>query len=374
MKIVLIGNYPPDSQQSMERFALMLDSGFKQAGHEVEIWRPVVLAGKVARSTSSGVGKWLGYIDKWIAFPMILRWRSLFQKAALFHVCDHSNAPYLAHLPLRKSSITCHDVLAIRGAFGHEDAYCPSSKFGLILQKWILGHLSNARKLASVSELTLKQLRELCPSTPSSANWVVINNAFNESFTPMTAEASAPILEKIGLGHRVPYILHVGSDLPRKNRKILLKMVDQLGSRWAGKICFAGQGLESGLREMANSLGLEDRIVEVRGPDHHTLVALYSGCTAFVFPSYSEGFGWPVIEAQGCGVPVIASDVQPMPEVSGGAAIHVSPDDVEGFANALLKVETADVRSELIKCGQENSLRFTPEKMIGSYLELMTAS
>ena len=374
MKIVLIGNYPPDGQQSMERFAMMLESGFLNAGNDVAIWRPSVIAGRLGGSPRAGLGKWLGYVDKWIVFPLILRWRALSTKATRFHICDHSNAPYLGHLPPERTSITCHDVLAIRGALGHADAHCQSSRFGLILQKWILGHLAEASKLASVSELTLKQLEELTPEQQSGSQRIVINNAFNESFQPMPTRDSAPLLGKYGLDEGIPFILHVGSDLPRKNRKMLLNMVDKLGGNWSGKICFAGQAMDSELSLIAESLGLKERIVEVESPDHRTLVALYSTCLAFVFPSYSEGFGWPVIEAQACGVPIIASNVEPMPEVSGGAAIHVDPDDTEGFAAALLKIASAETRSSLVQLGLENSIRFTPEKMINSYLNLMKAS
>ncbi len=68
MHIILIGNYAPDKQQSMERFAQMLANGFSKEGHHATIWRPVVLLGKLFKSTTTGPGKWMGYIDKWILF------------------------------------------------------------------------------------------------------------------------------------------------------------------------------------------------------------------------------------------------------------------------------------------------------------------
>lgn len=371
MRIVLIGNYPPDRQQSMERFARMLEAGFKEAGHEVEVWRPCVWFGRVARSTSSGFGKWLGYVDKWLVFPLVLRWRRVTAGQSIYHVCDHSNAPYLAHLPPARTSITCHDVLAIRGALGHADAFCPASRFGKILQAWILGNLAKATRLAAVSEFTLNQLKELAPKQSQRADWRVIHNAYNGNFSPMDRDGAVKHLEKVGLRGDTPFLLHVGSDLPRKNRSLLLKMAAALGEGWAGSLCFAGRPMNPIMKREAAGLGLTDRIIEVVGPEHETLVALYSRCEAFVFPSYSEGFGWPVIEAQACGAPVLASENAPMPEVSGGAAIHLAPDDAQGFADGLLKLGDPSVRSELIQAGFENAKRFTPQRMIDAYLNLM---
>ncbi len=147
MQIILIGNYRPDNQESMERFAQMLSVGFEKAGLETKIWRPPVVFGTIAKP-NRGLGKWIGYIDKWILFPIILFWRFEKVNSAMhrldFIVCDHSNAPYMKVLTNERTVITCHDALAIRGAFGHADAYCPASPAGVILQKWILRRLQMA--------------------------------------------------------------------------------------------------------------------------------------------------------------------------------------------------------------------------------------
>ncbi|UFH53118.1 glycosyltransferase family 1 protein [Spirosoma sp. KNUC1025] len=375
MKIILIGNYPQDRQESMERFAQMLHTGFQTASIESEIWRPQVLLGAQFKTTTSGIGKWFGYLDKWILFPILLRWRLLdsrFNRADVrFHVCDHSNSPYLAHLPADKTSITCHDVLAIRGALGYADAYCPASGFGKILQKWILSNLSRAKRIACVSQLTLDQLDELTAGRrPEQADWRVVHNAFNADFDMLDRNETDALLNKLGVSEDSPFLLHVGSRLPRKNRKMLLDMVHALGNRWGGRICFAGQPIDDELRSHAQSLGLEKRVVSVEKPNHLALVALYNACEAFVFPSFSEGFGWPVIEAQACGAPVIASDVKPLPEVSGGAAFHADPAEPSQFAEALLALQDQAIRQKIVQDGLENCRRFEPSRMINSYLKL----
>jgi len=376
MRIILLGNYAPDGQESMQRFAQMLYIGFRDAGIATEIWQPVPVFGALVKATRTGVGKWLGYLDKWVIFPLILRWRvrrkALKEPSVRFHICDHSNAPYLGHLNRKQAVITCHDVLAIRGSLGHADTYVSASPFGKLLQQWIYSHLNHAEKLASVSQLTMKQLLELNKSVrfQQPVGWQVIHNAFNADFKPLSVTDRVATLQQAGLKLPTSFLLHVGSDHPRKNRGLLLEMVHSLGSRWSGSICFAGEALEEALVARAEKLGLRTRVISVVKPDHATLVALYGACEAFVFPSYSEGFGWPVIEAQACGAPVIASSIEPMPEVSGGAAIHADPTKPEAFAAALFELQQPGVRARLVQLGFLNCQRFNPAHMIQAYLNL----
>jgi glycosyltransferase involved in cell wall biosynthesis len=376
MKFILIGNYRPDKQESMERFAQMMATGLREAGHEAIIWRPRVLFARWSVSTTVGLGKWLGYVDKWIVFPWLLRWRlvTLQTDSAAqpvnFHICDHSNSAYLRPLPAARTAITCHDVLAIRGALGYADAHCPASGPGKLMQGWILRNLRQAKRLAAVSHLTLNQLRELSPVAVADQNWCVIHNAFNADFSPLPLDRRQQLLSAIGLPDGVPFLLHVGSGLPRKNRSLLLHMAHALGVDWPGLICFAGEELDESLKTEAEALGLGGRVRSVVKPDHPTLVALYSASTCFVFPSYSEGFGWPVIEAQACGTPVIASDVAPMPEVSGGAAIHANPHEPNAWATALRTLQDPTVRAQVVEAGYLNSKNFAPARMIEAYVAL----
>lgn len=373
-RIILIGNYPLDKQESMKRFALMLEEGFNKKSITTELWEPKVFFAAFFKSSNSGIGKWLGYIDKWMLFPFILKLRLLKKKyknsKTTFHICDHSNAPYLKSLPINKTVITCHDVLAIRGALGYKDAYCPASGMGKILQNWILSNLKQAKKLAAVSYFTLNQLIDLSASAYSeSSNWVVIHNAFNADFKPVDSKIAKALLAPYGLDN-IPYILHVGSSLERKNRSLLLKMRKSLGNKWEGKVVFAGKPIDDKLQSEINLLGLEDKVVSVVKPNHNKLLALYSSAEAFIFPSLSEGFGWPLIEAQACGTPVIASNLEPMPEVSDKTALHEDPLDAEAFAEAFLSLNDAEVKSKLIKSGFKNIERFAVDKMIDAYINL----
>ncbi len=115
---------------------------------------------------------------------------------------------------------------------------------------------------------------------------------------------------------------------------------------------------------------MNDRVISIIKPTHETLVALYSSCLAFVFPSLSEGFGWPLIEAQACGVPVIASNIKPMLEVSNGTALHADPTNSDDFANAFLNILQNSFRNDLIAMGFENCKRFEQKKLIRDFINL----
>ena len=371
-KIVLIGNYKPDGQESMERFTQMLKSGFEKENIPVDIWYPTVFFGKLSKSTLSGFGKWLGYLDKWLLFSILLRLKRSSNKNVRYHICDHSNAAYIPHLPKRRTSITCHDVLAIRGALGFKDAYCPASSTGVILQKWILKNLLSADKIVAVSQFTLNQLIALNKGV-AKPGWTVVHNGFNAGFKKLESSEWQSILKNNGQESLInnSYIIHVGSNLQRKNRKMLLNMVASLGEKWNGLICFTGQPMNADLQQHALELGLKDRIVEIKKPPHLYLEALINGAQAFVFPSFSEGFGWPVIEAQACGTPVIASSLEPMPEVGGNGALYVDPYNPNAYAEALLAVSKKELTQELLQNGIENAKRFNTDLMNKKYLDLI---
>ncbi|WP_257668492.1 glycosyltransferase family 4 protein [Parapedobacter tibetensis] len=375
-QIILIGNYPLDRQESMTKYATNLHHGLISENIPVKLWKPPVFFAKGRISTTTGLSKWLGYLDKWIIFPTLLKLRLLKpkyrRKNVFFHVCDHSNAPYLASLPASRSGITCHDVLAIRGALGFADAYCPASKTGIILQKWILKNLTHAKRLASVSQFTMNQLTTLAVNghRQSEKKWKVVHNSFNAPFKPMDKAECLPFLERCKISPDQSYILHVGSSLPRKNRKMVVDMIDAIDTRWDGFICFAGQPIDQALASHIEKLGLKDRVISVVKPDHQMLVALYSACEAFVFPSFSEGFGWPLIEAQACGAPVIASNIEPMPEISNGTALHADPYNKDAFADAFLQLLQPTVRERMIQQGFENCKRFDNKLLIKKFINL----
>jgi glycosyltransferase involved in cell wall biosynthesis len=236
-----------------------------------------------------------------------------------------------------------------------------------------LSQLIKARKIGAVSTTTLNQLIELARLRKKQHHdrfWKVVYNGFNGRFYRPDVTFTTQMLEAISI-KRSTYLLHVGSGLPRKNRILLIKMLLELGADFKGSIVFAGKPLEAEVRTMIDRFHLNERVRTVENPSHELLLALYAGCDAFVFPSWSEGFGWPVVEAQACGAPVIASNLQPMPEIGGSGALYAAPDRPEEFANAYRTLLDPAKREVLIDEGFNNTLRYSSIAMINSYVQLM---
>jgi glycosyltransferase involved in cell wall biosynthesis len=139
---------------------------------------------------------------------------------------------------------------------------------------------------------------------------------------------------------------------------------------WNGQLVLAGDPLSKELHSLGESLGILDRIVEVANPDSVILEALYSSAVALIYPSRFEGFGWPIIEAQACGCPVICSNREPLPEVAGDAALLRDSDDDVGFASDILRLLDPAERERWSEKSLRNAENFTAEKMIARYIGL----
>ena len=133
---------------------------------------------------------------------------------------------------------------------------------------------------------------------------------------------------------------------------------------------FAGAPLDPALAQLAAQLGVAQRVVEVVDASNEQLEALYNGALALMFPSRFEGFGWPIVEAQACGCPVICSDREPFPEVAGGAAIHCDADDAAAFGRAILRLAAGEGRDDLVHRGLENAARFARPAMIARFVAI----
>src|SRR5207248_7289763 len=156
--ILLIGNYPLERQQSMERFAMMMLDGLTAAGIPAAVIRPRPFLGRF-RFAGGFVAKWLAYLDKFVLFRTTLS-REIRARPALIHICDHSNAMYAGWIRDVPVVVTCHDLLAVRGALG-EPTDCPATVTGKWLQRWIVAGLEKATLIVCDSQATLADARRL---------------------------------------------------------------------------------------------------------------------------------------------------------------------------------------------------------------------
>jgi glycosyltransferase involved in cell wall biosynthesis len=112
---------------------------------------------------------------------------------------------------------------------------------------------------------------------------------------------------------------------------------------------------------------LGSRLISIPSPSHALLNQLYCRAHALLFPSFAEGFGWPLVEAQTCRCPVIASRTTSIPEVAGDGALYAEPTDVATFAQHVVTLENPTVRDKFIKLGLVNTNRFQSELVSEAY-------
>jgi glycosyltransferase involved in cell wall biosynthesis len=144
-----------------------------------------------------------------------------------------------------------------------------------------------------------------------------------------------------------PYVLAVATRERRKNLDGLLQAFRILRRR-EPELRLAVVGVDGSSAEGVSMLGYVS---------DEELARLYRGASAFVYPSRFEGFGMPIVEAMGSGVPVVASNHPSLDEASGGAALRASPDHPESLADAL--EHALENPAPLVERGRRHGARFT---------------
>ena len=194
--------------------------------------------------------------------------------------------------------------------------------------------------------------------------------AVDESYSPKGCPEDVELLQALGL--EPGYILYLGGFDSRKNLRAVFgafaKVRREMGG--AARLVVAGRlpthdsAFAPDPRRLMQEAGLEPDAVHFTGfVPESTKPALYRGARAFFFPSRYEGFGLPPLEALACGVPVVGSATSSIPEVVGKAGFLTDPDDIDGMAEALLRLLHEEaLRQTLHRCAVEQAAQFSWEK------------
>jgi glycosyltransferase involved in cell wall biosynthesis len=169
--------------------------------------------------------------------------------------------------------------------------------------------------------------------------------------------------------------LCVGTLEPRKNHLGLLRAYAQHKARF-GKVLplvhAGGPGwLMNDLKDQLRRLNLQEDVILLGYVDDTTLQWLYQNCFAFVYPSYFEGFGLPVLEAMSLGAAVITSNVTSIPEIVGEAGILVDPAADEQISNAMDELAADENRWIVLKSmARQQAVRFSWKQAAQQTLDL----
>lgn len=365
MKVILLGNYPLEQMESMHRYADMMHKGLSARGLSVELIRPAAFLGRLKYSVH-GIGKWFGYVDKFVLFLPKLLWVYICNPDAIIHICDHSNAVYCRYAPWRRTVVTCHDLIAIRSSLGH--FYQNKVSFtGRMYQEWIVSGLRASKYIVCDSEATRCQLLALGGFSPDHSETIYLG--LNSPYIPLTDDSSLLALrerDEIAQLGMQGYLLHVGGHGWYKNRVGLLRIYfHYIRSGGRLPLVLAGRAMAPELRELMKQCPPSGRVIEAIDVSDMELNALYARAATLVFPSLYEGFGWPVLEALSVGCPVICSRRASLPEVGHDAAFYIDPDDELGAAavvDSVLK-QPPEVLRWYRERGYAHSGTFTVELM-----------
>jgi glycosyltransferase involved in cell wall biosynthesis len=245
-------------------------------------------------------------------------------------------------LPLihpKKIVTTCHDVAFLRLPQVYD---WPALKYHEFAVKFALRH---ATKIIAVSEFTKSELIEFFKISPERI--VVVHNGYDSERYKIIEDRGAveKILQKYNL--RQPYILYLGRLETKKNTHGLvqafgvLKKILNLKSEILNlKLLLVGQpgfGFEK-VDEAIVDNDLHNEVIMPGWVDERDLPYLISGAKLFVFPSFYEGFGIPVLEAMACGTPTVVSGIPALREVAGKAAYFFDPYSPENIAEGINRV------------------------------------
>lgn len=239
-----------------------------------------------------------------------------------------------------------------------------------------------ADAIIAVSQSTKDDLVYLYGIDPDTIS--VIHSGISPVFRRI--DVNDPKLRAVQEKYRLPneFILYFGTIEPRKNIGGLIKAFSNLRklnfrgfgsstSETLPKLVIAGERgwLVDDVFRAANSSSFRDDILFTGFVDEDDKPYLYPLATLFVYPSFFEGFGFPVLEAMSCGVPVITSHTSSFPEVTGGAALMVDPYDVGEISHAMeLLLHDKALRNRFIEKGYRRAGEFSWEKSAGETLRV----
>jgi len=154
---------------------------------------------------------------------------------------------------------------------------------------------------------------------------------------------------------RRDYVLYVGQRAAYNLFDELLLAFRETGLHTSFDLVVLGGGpLNSKEEDLIRKLELENSVISILRASDQMLGEAYAGAKLFVFPSLSEGFGFPPLEAMACGCPVLASYASSIPEICKDAPIYFYPQEEGSFARALIRaINDEEARKHSIRRGEE---------------------
>lgn len=367
MRIALLRDLVEEHWTSIEVYADRLAQGLRKVAPEVEVievrvpawsWSDRRLPMPYGRRASL---RTLGlYLSRWVRYPLALRGI----QADVYHILDNSYGHLAFFLDPRRTVVTSHG-----GTSRSWRRWNPEGPAMWMFDLAFRGMLRAAR-IITVSQYARQELLAETSYPPERIH--VVYHGVDERFRPSGDDERQRVRDRYLQPGEKALLLRVGHCAARKNVEGVLQAVALLRQRGlAVRFLQVGGVFTSAQRHLVEILGISEAITQIPHVPNADLPPLYAAADVFVFPSFYEGFGIPLIEAMACGTPVVCSDWALFHEVCGDAALTVAPDDTEGLAAAIARVlNDPALASDLRRRGLARAREFTWERVAQKTLEV----
>lgn len=237
------------------------------------------------------------------------------------------------------------------------------TKNAQLLRKRVPYALRRSSAIITISENSKKDIIEHY-GTSSDKIHIVHPALDHNEYYPRSLADQKNVAKKFGIIGK--YLLFTGTIEPRKNIIGILeayRMLPRAVRNQYTLVLAGGKGWND--QDIYNKLEeLKDEKIIVTGyVDDEDMPSLYSGASVFVFPTFYEGWGMPVVEAMACGTPVISSDNSSMPEAGGDAALYIIAEDTRAITRQIERVLSDKKLTEtMIKKGIAHAAKFSWQK------------
>lgn len=282
--------------------------------------------------------------------------------------CTSNTAPLICSVPI---IVTLHDIIFLEKR--SQKSRSLYQNIGWYYRKLIVPRvLKSCHKIITVSNYEAERIRATLNIDRDKI--ITVYNGFSEHFKKIANYQEVT-------SHYIPtetYLFFLGNTDPKKNTERVIKAYDLYRQRSSAPLPLLIADLERNIvLSIIENQGIDPTLIDymytpgyIKNTD---LPYIYSGANLFLYPSLRESFGIPQLEAMACGAPVIASNTSAMPEVSGDAAYYVNPLEEEEIANAILKLESEELRKNIIGNGYERIKLFSWENSAKALLEIYVA-
>jgi glycosyltransferase involved in cell wall biosynthesis len=264
-----------------------------------------------------------------------------------------------------KSVVSIHDLIFLR----HPEFYHPVDRW---IYRWKFQRACRiADRIVAISECTKRDIIHFF-SVPEEKITVVYQGCHPQFRQMVTEEKKQEMREKYRLPHR--FLLYVGSIEPRKNLLLAVKALGLLPENIHLVAIGKATPYQEKVEAYTKQSGLESRLHIRNNFSFSDLPAIYQSASVFLYPSFFEGFGIPVIEALSSGVPVIAATGSCLEEAGGPDSIYVNPANDKEMAEKILEIlNNESLANRMKEAGKTYIKRFDDEQTASKIMNIYQA-